>query len=138
MGGWRHFGHGADLGVRAEGSTKEEVFEQMALGMTAAVTDPARIRGVEDVAIACEAPSLEYLMVDWLNAIVYEMSVRRMLFGRFQVKLDERSLHGTATGEMVDAGRHQPAVEVKGATYTALAFRGRDDGAFEAQCIVDV
>jgi tRNA nucleotidyltransferase (CCA-adding enzyme) len=36
-----------------------------------------------------------------------------------------------------DVGRHAPAVEVKGATYTALSVR-HTDGGWIAQCIVDV
>ena len=138
MGGWQHFGHDADMGVRASGSTQEEVFEQMALGMTALIADPSRIVPLEDVVVRCEAPSPDYLLVDWLNALVYEMAVRRMLFGRFKVELDGRSLRGIASGEKVDVARHQPAVEVKGATYTALDFRQQADGNWEAQCVVDV
>lgn len=138
MSGWFHFAHGADMGVRATGATPEEVFEQMALGMTAVVTDPAGIEASEDVAIACEAPSVDLLLVDWLNALVYEMAVRRMLFGRFVVHLEGTRLRGVASGEPVDAGRHQPVVEVKGATYTALKFGRRGDGGWEAQCVLDV
>lgn len=138
MSGWRHFSHDADMGVRAVGSTREEVFEQMALGMTAMVTDPDRVAAVEDVEIRCEAPSIDLLLVDWLNALVYEMAVRRMLFGRFAVKLGDHSLEGVASGERIDVGRHQPIVEVKGATYTALKFGRRDDGLWEAQCVLDV
>jgi tRNA nucleotidyltransferase (CCA-adding enzyme) len=138
MSGWTHFSHDADMGVRAEGGTQEEVFEQMALGMTALITDPAGVAAVEDVEIACEAPSTDLLLVDWLNALVYEMAVRRMLFGRFAVTLDGTRLRGVASGERVDVRRHQPVVEVKGATYTALKFHRRDDGCWEAQCILDV
>lgn len=138
VGEWRHFSHDADMGVQAAGGTRAEVFEQMALGMTALVTDPAGISPLEDVVVRCEAPSVEYLLVDWLNALVYEMAVRRMLFGRFKVVLNGLSLRGIASGEKVDVARHQPAVEVKGATYTALEFRQRTDGRWEAQCILDV
>jgi len=138
MEGWRHFSHDADMGVQAEAGTREEVFEQMALGMTALVTNPALIEPREDVAVVCEAPSLELLLVDWLNALVYEMSVRTMLFSRFRVKLGAHSLSGVAGGEKVDRARHEPAVEVKGATYTALEFRQRRDGRWEARCVVDV
>lgn len=138
MSGWVHFGHDADMGVRAEGATPEEVFEQMALGMTALVTDPAAVAAREDVEIACEAPSTDLLLVDWLNALVYEMAVRHMLFGRFAVTLDGARLRGVASGERVDVGRHQPVVEVKGATYTALKFGRRSDGRWEAQCVLDV
>jgi tRNA nucleotidyltransferase (CCA-adding enzyme) len=54
------------------------------------------------------------------------------------VKLDGTRLRGVASGERVDVRRHQPVVEVKGATYTALKFHRRDDGCWEAQCILDV
>jgi SHS2 domain-containing protein len=110
----------------------------MALGMTALITDPAGISAVEEVEIACDAPSADLLLVDWLNALVYEMAVRRMLFGRFAVTLQGNRLRGVASGERVDVARHQPVVEVKGATYTALKLRRRGDGRWEAQCIVDV
>ncbi len=138
MGSWEHFSHDADMGVRAEGATPEEVFEQMALGMTALITDPKAIAPGEDVEIACEAPSTDLLLVDWLNALVFEMAVRRMVFGRFSVRLDGTRLRGVASGERVDVSRHQPVVEVKGATYTALRFGRRADGSWESQCVLDV
>ena len=41
-------------------------------------------------------------------------------------------------GEPIDATRHHPAVEVKGATYTALRVACGDDGMWTAQTVVDV
>jgi SHS2 domain-containing protein len=38
----------------------------------------------------------------------------------------------------VDVARHQPAVEVKGATFTELKVRRTDQGEWLAQCVVDV
>jgi SHS2 domain-containing protein len=37
----------------------------------------------------------------------------------------------------VDIARHQPAVEIKGATYTSLRV-AQEDGAWVAQTVVDV
>ena len=68
----------------------------------------------------CEAADPEVLFMDWLNALIYEMSVRRMLFSRFEVHLGEGHLEGRAWGERVDVARHEPAVEVKAATLTGL------------------
>ena len=61
-----------------------------------------------------------------------------MLFGHFAVTLDGHRLAAEAHGEPVDRARHHPAVEVKGATYTALAVTRSDDGTWTAQCVVDV
>ncbi|MGE0823788.1 MAG: archease [Candidatus Binatia bacterium] len=135
---WEHFPHGADIGVRGIGATKEDAFAQAAVAVTAVVTDPGTVAAEEMVAITCEAPDDELLFVDWLNAVVYEMATRRMLFRRFVVQLSGSSLSAEAWGEPVDIDKHQPAVEVKGATYTELKLIQAANGAWTAQCVVDV
>ncbi|KPK05963.1 MAG: archease [Betaproteobacteria bacterium SG8_39] len=134
---WEHYAHGADIGVRGYASCKADAFVQAALALTAVITDPAEVVARESVAIECEAPDDELLFAEWLNALVYEMATRRMLFGRFAVRLDGRRLSGEAWGEPVDAARHHPAVEVKGATYTTLRV-AREGERWVAQTVVDV
>jgi SHS2 domain-containing protein len=136
-GHWEHFAHEADIGVRGVGATREEAFEQAALAMMAVVVDPGTVRPTERVEFECEAADEELLLAEWLNRIVYEMSSRRMLFSRFSVHLEGLRLHGAAWGEPVDRERHQPAVEVKGATYTALRV-AREGGKWLAQTVIDV
>jgi len=135
---WEHFEHGADIGVRGIAPTKAGAFEQAALALTAVVVDPQRVRADEAVEVSCEAPDEELLLVDWLNALVYEMATRGMIFGRFEVGLEGTRLRARAWGERLDPARHEPAVEVKGATYTALSLRQDASGAWVAQCVVDV
>jgi tRNA nucleotidyltransferase (CCA-adding enzyme) len=137
MAGWEHFEHDADIGVVGLGPTRAEAFRQAALALTAVITDPTGVRRVEAVPIACRAASDDVLLVEWLNAIVYEMSVRGMVFGDFTVEIADHELRATAHGEPVDIERHEPAVEVKGATFTALEVREGPDG-WRAQCVVDV
>jgi len=136
--GWTHFRHGADIGVRGTGHTAAEAFEQAALALTAVVADLSDVASRTAVALRCAAPDKEQLLYDWLNAVVYEMATRGMLFGRFAVTLDEHRLAGEAWGEPVDRERHRPAVEIKGATYTALAVTRDAGGTWTAQCVVDV
>jgi len=154
---WEHFRHEADIGVAGIGATRAQAFEQAALALVAVTTRPEDVRPAQPVSIACAAPDEELLLADWLNAVVYEMATRRMLFGRFEVAIQPAggpsgapgheghegwSLRGTAWGEPVDRARHEPAVEVKGATLTQLAVQrqaqGEDAGSFRAQCVVDV
>ena len=135
---WEHFAHGADIGVRGFGATKAAAFEQAALALTAVVTDVSKIAPHEVVDIHCESPDDETMLADWLNAVVYEMAVRRMLFGRYEVRIDGLRLHGKAWGERASVARHQPAVEVKGATYTELRVARAGQGGWLAQTVVDV
>ncbi|MFZ2650159.1 MAG: archease [Burkholderiaceae bacterium] len=135
---WEHFEHGADVGVRGIASSKAGAFEQAALALTAVIADPAGVQPRERIGIACEAAGDEMMLVAWLNALLYEMAVRRMLFGRFQVTIDGRQLRATVHGEPVSVQRHRPAVEVKGATFTALRVARDADGRWTAQTVVDV
>lgn len=135
---WEHYEHGADIGVRGIAPTLAGAFEQAALAMTAVITDPAGLTEDQAVTIRCQAPDPEILLVDWLNALIYEMATRKLLFGRFQVAIDGEQLQATAWGEPVEVARHQPAVEIKGATYTTLQVAQRPDGRWLAQCVVDV
>lgn len=135
---WGHFPHQADMGVRGVGPTREAAFEQAALAMTAVVTDLARVAPDLAVNIRCEAPDDELLLVDWLNALILEMAARHMLFSRFEVSLEGQRLNATAWGEPIDLERHQPAVEIKGATYTELNVSRNESGLWLAQCVVDV
>ena len=69
--------------------------------MTAAVTS-AKVEPNQPVEVSCKAPDLELMFVEWLNCVIYEMAVRRMLFGRFAVRIEGLRLEGTLWGEPVD------------------------------------
>lgn len=125
------------MGLRGFGSTPARAFEQAALALTAVVADIAAIEPRQVVTIDCEAPDRELLLAEWLNGLIYEMSTRRMLFSRFEVQTDDQHVHAQAWGEPVDPVRHHPAVEVKGATYTALRV-ACENGEWVAQTVVDV
>jgi len=135
---FEHFDHGADIGVRGYGSTLAEAFEQAALALTAVVADVDSVGADTRVAISCRARDAETLLVDWLNALVFEMAVGKLLFSRFEVSISDGVLEASAWGESIDPIRHKPAVEVKGATFTALDVRRLDDGTWVAETVVDV
>jgi len=115
-----------------------QAFEQVAMAMTAVITEPERITPQQAIGVSCAAPDQELLLVDWLNALVYEMATRKMLFSRFEVTLQDQQLSGRAWGEKIDIARHEPTVEIKGATYTELKVIQEADGSWLAQCVVDV
>ncbi len=137
-GRWEHFPHQADIGVRGVGPSVEAAFCQAAIALTAAVTDPDSVEPKTPVAITANAADSDDLLYDWLNALVFEMATRGMLFSRFDVEIDGGRLIATAWGEPVSVERHRPAVEVKGATYTELRVFETDSGDWVAECIIDV
>jgi tRNA nucleotidyltransferase (CCA-adding enzyme) len=61
-----------------------------------------------------------------------------MIFSEFEVRIEEGELHACLRGEPIDRDRHQPGVEVKGATHTALRVEQESDTRWIAQCVIDV
>ena len=135
---WEHFDHEADIGVRGVGPTLAQAFEQAALAMTAVIVDPATVAGTQAIEIAVSASDREMLLVEWLDALIYEMATRKMLFRRFRVEIHDHALRAEAWGEPIDVARHQPGVEIKGATYTTLSVHQDEQGNWHAQTVVDV
>ena len=135
---WEHFEHGADIGIRGIAPTLAQAFEQTAMAMTAVICNPERIGATQTVSITCKAIDSELLLVDWINELVYKMAVLGLLFSRYQVTIQAGVLSATAYGETVDPQKHQPAVEIKGATFTELRVYQQADKSWVAQCVVDV
>ena len=134
---WEHFEHEADIGVRGYGNTPAQAFEQAARAMMAIIADLSLIQSRELIELHCSDKDAEVLLTDWLNSLIYQISTRKMLFGDFQVQIRNNLLNAKAWGEAIDIERHQPAVEIKGATFTELAVKQVDDH-WLAQCVVDV
>jgi SHS2 domain-containing protein len=135
---WEHFDHDADVGIRGIGPDLAKSFEQAAMAMTALVTDPKLVGESKSVSIHCKAKDDEILFLDWINELIYLMSAQKILFGRFEVSIQNSQLIAKAFGESIDKRKHQPAVEIKGATFTELRVYQSADSMWIAQCVVDV
>ncbi len=135
---WEHFHHEADIGIRGIGPDLATALEQAALAMTAVICEPAHVSPTTEVELVCEGSDPEFLLVNWIDALVYAMAIRRMLFSDFRVVIDRLRLTARVRGEPIDIPRHQPAVEIKGATLTGLRVYRDAFGACVAECIVDV
>jgi tRNA nucleotidyltransferase (CCA-adding enzyme) len=137
-GRWELYSHPSDIGVRGRGATREEAFAQAALALTSVITDLEKVQPKEAVEIECKEQDDDLLFLCWLSSLLYEMDTRRMLFSRFEIQAIEGGIKARAWGEPVEVARHEPAVEVKAATYADLKAQRQSDGTWVAQCIVDV
>lgn len=131
------FEHEADIGIRGVGSSIEEAFEGAAMAMYSVMVNIEAIKPQEQKKVTASAPDRELLLVEWLNALLSLSDVERMVFSKFEVNIEGTMLTGTAWGEKLDQTRHEPNVEVKGATYHMLNVH-KDGDSFVAQCVVDV
>jgi len=135
--GYETFEHEADIGIRGYGTTVEEAFANAARALFSVMVNIDAVVPQTLRTVAVEALDRELLLVEWLNALLSLADIERMVFSRFSVAIEGDRLRGTAWGEGLDRDRHEPAVEVKGATYHQLRVE-QAEGCYVAQCVVDV
>ncbi len=132
--------HTADIGIRVEGSSLEELFEQTAEAFFDLMVESKRsfIPSI-DVPISIEAPSLDQLMVRWLSELHYVFETRRLVLSKFYVdEIDETHLEGTAKGLKFDSTRHDQKLDIKAVTYHKLKVEQDKDGKWKAEVIFDI
>jgi SHS2 domain-containing protein len=141
--GYAFIDHTADVAADLTGRTVEEIFASAAQALTDTLTELDRVRPVVTQAVTLEAGSVETLLVDWLNELLYRFEVQNMLFAEATVTVahsphDGRwTLGATVAGELFDPTRHPSRVLVKGATYHGLAIT-ETDGEWRARIVLDI
>jgi SHS2 domain-containing protein len=136
---WRHYEHRSDIGIIAVGKTRQDALRQAGLAMTAAMVDLKHVKPEKEIDIEIPVKSDDkQLLFDWLNAVIYEMSVRNMVFCDFDILIRENKLTAKMRGEKIDKNRHKPAVEIKAATYSGLKMEKKTNRRWAAQCIIYV
>jgi SHS2 domain-containing protein len=113
--------HTADIGFRARGRTKAEMFTNAALALESVALTLGNVEPRFPYPIAVTGEDEESLLVNWLSEVLYYLDGRRVVMSRFQVdELVAGAVRGQGWGEPRDPGRHPPKLVVKGVTYHQL------------------
>jgi SHS2 domain-containing protein len=132
------FDHTADLGLRIRAPDLGALFAESAHALFAVIVEnPDSIRPLQLVEFTLPPDEREYLLFDWLRALLYRFDAEHLLFGRFEVQIDKDGLRGKAWGEPLDRRRHELGHEVKAITYHGLKVVQKKDG-WLAEVIVDI
>jgi SHS2 domain-containing protein len=131
--------HTAEIGVKATGRTREELFSHMAQGMFALIVPPDQVQPKSSVSVTAKAEGWDRLLVAWLKELLYLFDTRHFLGIDFKIKrMDATSIEAVATGETLDLNRHSVDKEVKAVTYCDLLLTQQPDGSWMAQVIFDI
>lgn len=135
---YEFFEHTADLGLRVRAPDLDALFAEAARALFAAVLDnPDAVRPLQRVEVQLNGTDREYLLFDWLKALLYRFDAEHLVFGRFEARVTPGGLTGAAWGEPLDPERHELAHEVKAITYHGLRVE-EVDGGWLAEVIVDI
>lgn len=130
--------HTADIGFRAWGATRAELFANAALALESIAVEISDAREVEPYPIAASGDDEESLLVNWLNEVLYYLDGRRVVMRRFDIEEPAPfQVVGKAWGEPRDPERHPGKLVVKGVTYHQLKI-GKDARGWFAEVYLDI
>ena len=140
--GYTFIDHTADVAADLQGRTAAELFSSAADALTDTITDRAAVRPSLTQSVTLESGSLEDLLVDWLNELLYRFEVQNLLVSETTVALrqdDDGRWHLDAqiAGDRFDPARHPSRVLVKSATYHGLAVT-HEQGTWTARIVFDI
>ena len=117
--------HTADVGVKANGETLAEAYENAAKAMFDIITDNSEIEFVGQYKIEIESEDLEQLLVDWLSELLFLNSAKSLVFSHFKIELNkkEKKISANVFGEKFDLSKHKIGTEIKAVTYHMLEVR---------------
>lgn len=131
--------HTADIGIRAFGRSREELFSHMAEGMFSLVVPPEEVKPRRSVPIKAQANDWDLLLVAWLKELLYLFDTQHFLGREFQIQhLESTQIEAEVSGEPLDLSRHSVDKEVKAVTYCDLKMTQGPDGTWMAQVIFDI
>jgi SHS2 domain-containing protein len=140
MGTYSTFDHTADVGLRVEAETLNDLFQTAAEAMfDYVVSNRLDIRQTEYERVMLRADDPQALLLRWLNELIFRAETQHRIYRDFLVAIDLEtcSLSATITGEGFDPERHIADHEVKAATYHDAGLQ-QCDGRWRAQVILDI
>jgi SHS2 domain-containing protein len=130
--------HTADVGFRARGRTKAELFANAALALMSVAVDTDTVQPRRRFPIAAAGEDDESLLVNWLSEVLYYLDGERVVMRRFEVdELEAGAVRGRGWGEPWEAQRHSARVIVKGVTYHQLKL-AKDSQGWCAEVYLDI
>ncbi|MFP3870013.1 MAG: archease [Syntrophobacteria bacterium] len=129
--------HAADVGIRMEAETLGGLFEVAGMALTDIMTSVAAVAPTIERQFRIQEDGLEMLLVSWLQEILYLLDTEGLVFGRFQVNVQNCRLVAAAWGEPFDPDVHGAKTEIKAVTYHQLEI-GESDRGWRAQVIIDL
>lgn len=135
------FAHTADVGLRIRAPDLPALLAEAGQALFSVIVsnfEDVQPRVRKELRIGeVDSSQPDFLLVDWLNELLFAFESDHLLFCRFHVAVDAGGLQAVAEGEAIDESRHRLAHEVKAITYHGLKVEPAEGGLL-AEVIVDL
>ncbi|NIP39190.1 MAG: archease [Candidatus Dadabacteria bacterium] len=113
--------HTADISVKVSAKSLEELLDKSSAAMMDIICDLNTIEPRHQYKISANGKSDEELIVNLLQELLYLHEVKRLLFCKFELKInEEKEIEGACWGEQIDFARHDLLNDIKAVTYSGL------------------
>jgi SHS2 domain-containing protein len=141
MASYNYIDHTADVLFEAEGSSLPELFEQCALAVEDTQIELKEFGTSEMREITGNDKSVENLLFDFLDDLLFYKDSEMILFSKFDVSIEEKDgeyhLKCTASGEVLDPEKHEQKVDVKAITMHMFEVK-EENGVWKARVLIDI
>ncbi|MBI5152757.1 archease [Candidatus Peregrinibacteria bacterium] len=138
---FKYLTHTADAKFVAKGRTHENVFMNSAYAMFNLLTDIKRVRGKTSVKIFLKSKTIENLLIDFLNELLFLLEVKNFVPAmkghtiKITLRPGEAEIKGRIKGDNIKKYEHHG--HIKSATYNEFSFK-KIPRAYRAQIVVDI
>lgn len=127
--------HKADLKIRAFGKTREELFENVMIGMQSALRPKIKNQKPKIKNIKIKSSNLDSLLIDFLSEINYLNEVNKEIYNNVKfTKFSDIELEGDIFGKEVERFN----LDIKGVTYYDLDIHQKKDKTWETTVLFDI
>jgi SHS2 domain-containing protein len=136
--GYEYFDVAADVGVASWGTDLPECLRQCALGVFNLIVPTDAVQPAESREVAARGPSMEALLVNWLNECLYVHELEGFVVAEVsRPEITPAGVHALLRGEPFDLARHPRGTVVKAATFHDLELL-ETPGRVTARVVLDI
>ena len=132
---YKYLPHTADQYIEAYGSTLEEAFENVALGM-----ENMMVQGIEPkvkVEFEVQGKDEKELLYNFLDKLLFYKDTENLFFSDIKVRIEGNKLSAVCKGEEFDPNKHEADIGVKAVTFHDLSIE-KKNGQYIVKVLVDI
>ena len=121
--------HVTDAIIEVKASDLNEAFKVAGQAVTDITLDSRSVTEKEERIISVSGENLDYLLLNWLEAVIYQLITEGFAIARISSKVSknsEYSIEATVYGEPIDLKKHGFKVEIKAPTFHEMEIDESD------------
>jgi SHS2 domain-containing protein len=128
----------ADVAFKAYGQDWKELFENSALALFEAMVETEAVGQQQTATINLENKTIEDLLFDFLDQLVFLKDSKGMVFSQFEVTIEgEYRLKAEVSGEEINPSKHRLKTDVKAVTLHRFKV-GKTNQGCQCRVVLDV